>query len=954
MSAVLLFLASLWVGAETRAPITADQLQQAIVERTNRVAEFKSIAEWADKKGLRVWVAGGTAAGLAHFIKHDLEREWLDQNHLEQKYFAARFTYDYYDIYRSTQDADIVIDGTEEDAKALEHFLAENFRYLQGSKTIWEVRLLNRSRGSGEGEKDPLLSPDFQNQNTDSHSTGMIELSQPKSDEPKVRDLKDWYNHSHAQFIKDVVDGELHFYKSKFHSKTKRFKAGINPEILSVIRYFTKAFQYGLKIRDEDRAVIQKIIDDFNPLAEVKEYVWKQISKNSVKLFWNSQNVENSWNVLEEFGLRKKLVEFGVKYASTDVKVLMEREPLRTHAVGQGTGKTAAELEITMVAHETNSYLAYENITRSMRGSPNVFISRNNRPGEAAVHGDGFYTQKGKYGARGTGLTIRYQVDPNAREGTDFITAGTYVIFRNKAALTTIDESVDISWLQYFGLLADDSIMASNRGVLEKMKLKLRGKTMQSIAIPDSDVELIAQLVAQDIKKRRRNDGITAIMLEWMNLPISQDPKYLPLVKKIARIDREAVLSFDGFFLIDGWEDIFSTYLKKANRLEFDIMKRLFASPQFYQSTKFEKWVEGIIKRNEIYVLVAFGFTNPNINKSAQFLKWMDQILAESNNAGPLIRYCFSNPEMKKFAQYSTWLEKAMEHYPYNQHETDARDKYLYFDPVLRTYPKWKEWTDHEFKTYLDWKAENHLLALVKNPEFFKDPRYSSWITQMLRANPNGVGSRILVLKEVQERPELDTWLDILMEEFVKNRGGDQWRFTHTTRDLMSLDAIINRPKYFEWAKFIMENEPNDFANYLMDKVLKKFPEVADEWVEKLFNRMMAEHQQSEGRFRLLQHPAVYQHPKYIEFLRTVFVNQNIKVKSITKDQLKILNEALELMRKNSKHYKTLSILCHGLPVSIENLDHIFNRASEKEQARCAKILTGKSRNGRGMKGLEY
>ncbi|WP_196304553.1 hypothetical protein, partial [Streptococcus pneumoniae] len=80
---------------------------------------------------------------------------------------------------------------TEEDALALEDFLRTKFKYLQGSKEIWEVRLLNQSRGSGEGEKDPLLGFDFQNQNSDSFSTGMIELTDPASGEAKVRDLFD-------------------------------------------------------------------------------------------------------------------------------------------------------------------------------------------------------------------------------------------------------------------------------------------------------------------------------------------------------------------------------------------------------------------------------------------------------------------------------------------------------------------------------------------------------------------------------------------------------------------------------------------------------------------------------------------------------------------------------------------------------------------------------------------
>ena len=53
--------------------------------------------------------------------------------------------------------------------------------------------------------------------------------------------------------------------------------------------------------------------------------------------------------------------------------------------MGLGNGKTAAELGIEVVAHETNHFLAYESITRAHSGEPNVLTSREGAPGELAA-----------------------------------------------------------------------------------------------------------------------------------------------------------------------------------------------------------------------------------------------------------------------------------------------------------------------------------------------------------------------------------------------------------------------------------------------------------------------------------------------------------------------------------------------------------------------------------------
>ena len=91
--------------AETVSPL---DLQRGIAERITRVPEFAEIKRIADREGISLWLFGGSAASLAHYVKRDLKRERGDKS-LQ----AERFDYDFTRIYRPSQDIDIVIDGNE-------------------------------------------------------------------------------------------------------------------------------------------------------------------------------------------------------------------------------------------------------------------------------------------------------------------------------------------------------------------------------------------------------------------------------------------------------------------------------------------------------------------------------------------------------------------------------------------------------------------------------------------------------------------------------------------------------------------------------------------------------------------------------------------------------------------------------------------------------------------------
>ena len=117
--------------------VTAQNLEDTASVNLMKVEEFKYLRKEAERLHLRVYLFGGTAAGYLHYVKWDLLRHQGDQ-----RFQADRFDYDFTNIYRSTQDLDLVVDGPPEKAKEFERNIAQNFPYFMGSKSQWEVSLL--------------------------------------------------------------------------------------------------------------------------------------------------------------------------------------------------------------------------------------------------------------------------------------------------------------------------------------------------------------------------------------------------------------------------------------------------------------------------------------------------------------------------------------------------------------------------------------------------------------------------------------------------------------------------------------------------------------------------------------------------------------------------------------------------------------------------------------------
>ncbi len=522
---------------DNQVPISTEEFLMGLGEGIGRVDEFIFIKKMAEKLNVKVYLFGGTASAFAHYVRWDLQRQKGDQ-----RFHPARFDYRYINIYRSTQDLDIVVDGPSSAIQSLEKALQSNFPYLQGSKTqknAWEVRSLRENIS----DKLALLNnPDFLNQHTDSNSVGLIEITTPELTNARVRDLKDWDNLTNSGFLNDILEGRIHYYFSPLHEKTKFYLEGRNPAILSVIRYFIKIMQFDLTPRQEDLIIAKNIIADFDPKSTTKHYYLPRwFSENTPKLIQNAIDVEKAFAFLEETGLRAKLQRIGDPNELNSVSWWMNKEPLKSFTLGRppedGKIVTASDLGITVIAHETTSFLVYEAITRSHQLTPNILNSRAGKPHESAGFGNGFYAMIGdRSGFRGTGFTIRFTVDPKAVLGSDFTMHEKFVVIKNRNAIKVLPEKLRMDLIEYYNWLMNvDNLSIDDRGIHQRLRLAMRTRFVRPTA---EELQFLNALTLDDllmIIDKETNLDSKVLLLEMMlnQQPNLESPQFFDLLKRL-------------------------------------------------------------------------------------------------------------------------------------------------------------------------------------------------------------------------------------------------------------------------------------------------------------------------------------------------------------------------------------------------------------------------------------
>ncbi len=398
------------------------------MDSRDSIEEFATIKAYLTKRKIRGWLFGGTAFTYAHGVRKRLS---AGQDGLPKGTKLRS-------LYQRTQDLDIVIDGSEEEAKRLENYLNQRFPHrlplFLGNKSAWEVRLLQSDRD----KKIALLnSPQFLGIHNDSGSTGLIELTDPSEGHSQVRDVSEWNNEDDCSFFNDLLADRLSYHYSPIHTQTRRYQKGKNPEIFSVIRYLTKLLQENLPFDGElATKYFIPIIENFRGLDELhREYGIDRLQRLVGKMLLQSNDVERAWTLIGKLGLRKALLKVGDPKTIGTTAWWMTLVPVKSYAVGSGSGTTAADLGFSEVVLPAAGTVEYFRLLESSNPTPNIFATRYLKYERATVPVLESFLPRERDNHPNR-LWVRYELAPEAREGRDFIRdTDNRILVGNRSAL---------------------------------------------------------------------------------------------------------------------------------------------------------------------------------------------------------------------------------------------------------------------------------------------------------------------------------------------------------------------------------------------------------------------------------------------------------------------------------------------------------------------------------------
>lgn len=163
----------------------------------------------------------------------------------------------------------------------------------------------------------------------------------------------------------------------------------------------------------------------------------------------NAQSLEKAWALLDELGLREKLVKY-FRIHNPQLETLFLREPLKIKKQLHFQENNASKL---VLKHGTKSLEDYFNMIRNKEGLPNFFISRPYAHGELASKGTGVYAsdvsnEKFRVGV----ISIYLEVSDQAKIGnhmedekSDIVKIGDEYIIKNLGAVRLSELNFNLS-----------------------------------------------------------------------------------------------------------------------------------------------------------------------------------------------------------------------------------------------------------------------------------------------------------------------------------------------------------------------------------------------------------------------------------------------------------------------------------------------------------------------------
>lgn len=283
------------------------EIEKKISEGILTFEETRMIRDYAQERGRKAFLFGGSASTIAVFLIH----------HSELKPSQSQLTLS--KLFRETQDLDIIYDGPVSEAIQLENELNRRFPYKHKRDPIdpvlspaWEVRPLRERIGPKPHlvDRRGKVEPGFLLQNTDTLSTGLIEITDPSPGSDRVYDLRYFEKEiklsqlnpdQFPNFLGDLFRKKVTFIHSPKHMETEMARRGKNPEILGILRALTKAAQTGFDLDSNSLDKIREILSFFDPYRDLSEPIGRlKVIQQTRKMIASSTSPSKIFKILDE------------------------------------------------------------------------------------------------------------------------------------------------------------------------------------------------------------------------------------------------------------------------------------------------------------------------------------------------------------------------------------------------------------------------------------------------------------------------------------------------------------------------------------------------------------------------------------------------------------------------------------------------------------------------------
>jgi len=579
------------LGYPKTISITLKELDNEIWEIISNNNALKYIQKTAADFNIDVSVSGFNAAEIAHYAKMMLRSQKGDFS-----YMPGKLVNNFSNIFTFQKDftLNFIIDSGDPHKIELfkeiikKKFLFANVNFENGLKT------------------ESLLS----------HSISLTKKAKPSS-----------------KFLSDVIDGKI-----SLSTPAKN----ISPDLKNyntALEVLTLASRFELGLTKEMKSFLKAIINDFNPtLIVANDDLNFEFQKNGLKIFLNSINLDHTFKILKEVDPEGKLAIRPPKireaeFSSGAVIDFYNKKPLTVSPISKKRvidktivtrelskkdisqnlkllGMTAGDLHINLVSHVTETPEVYSAMTRSPRGIPISFISRQDNPGmnagnfkgELAQRGEGFYTSVGEYAVFDDygSYVVHYQVPDNAVNGIDFKLYEEELFTSTKESLL-IKEVDNIDAVDSFKQLFD------NRSEGELKYNQQQWENITQLAFDPKQRELLDEFVLNKVQNAKTiyeisENGLREYLRLSMDYP--QGKKVMQeIINKfmLAKNDSQHLLHFGTGF--DRYLSIFINSPHASVELK-DVIKwhlnnpHMHFDPYIWSPLLKEEWFVDFVKRS--------------------------------------------------------------------------------------------------------------------------------------------------------------------------------------------------------------------------------------------------------------------------------------------------------------------------------------------------------------------